>query len=56
MTLLEGFGYKWSPASRWEDLVSKRRVIFKCPHSDPAEAAFRFQTWVETDASEMSPR
>ncbi|KZT65144.1 vacuolar protein sorting-associated protein 13 [Daedalea quercina L-15889] len=52
----QGFGYKWSPATRWEDLVSKRRLSFKCPHSDPAEAAFRFQAWVETDANESSQR
>ncbi|KAH9835542.1 vacuolar protein sorting-associated protein 13 [Rhodofomes roseus] len=52
----QGFGYKWSPATRWEDLVTKRRLNLKCPHSDPSEAAFRFQTWVETDASETSPR
>ncbi|KAH9937704.1 vacuolar protein sorting-associated protein 13 [Fomitopsis serialis] len=52
----QGFGYKWSPATRWEDLVSKRKLNLKCPHSEPTEAAFRFQTWVETDATEMSPR
>lgn len=50
----EGFGYKWSSAIRWEDLLAKRSFTIRCPHADPSEAAFRFQAWVETDAAELS--
>jgi vacuolar protein sorting-associated protein 13A/C len=52
----QGFGYKWSPAIRWEDLISRKSFTLKCPHADPNEAAFRFQAWVDTDANEDSPR
>ncbi|KIY71623.1 vacuolar protein sorting-associated protein 13 [Cylindrobasidium torrendii FP15055 ss-10] len=45
----QGFGYKWCPAIRWEDLVSTRRFTIRCPHNDPNEASFRFQAWVDTD-------
>lgn len=46
----QGFGYKWCPAIRWEDLTVKKSFTVKCPHTDPREAAFRFQAWVQTDA------
>lgn len=46
----QGFGYKWCSALRWEDIVSRKAFTIKCPHSDPKEASFRFQVWVETDA------
>ncbi|TCD71537.1 hypothetical protein EIP91_008918 [Steccherinum ochraceum] len=52
----QGFGYRWSPAIRWEDLLSKRNFTVRCPHADPAEAAFRFQAWVDTDASDSNLR
>ncbi|KAK7058962.1 Vacuolar protein sorting-associated protein 13 [Paramarasmius palmivorus] len=45
----QGFGYKWCGAIRWEDLVAKRSFTIKCPHTDPREAAFRFQAWVQSD-------
>ncbi|KAF7339474.1 hypothetical protein MSAN_02161700 [Mycena sanguinolenta] len=45
----QGFGYKWCPAIRWEDLLTRRNFTLKCPHTDPREAAFRFQAWVQTD-------
>ena len=45
----EGFGYRWSPAIRWEDLVARRSFTVRCPHTDSNEAAFRFQAWVDTD-------
>ncbi|KAF9044538.1 vacuolar protein sorting-associated protein 13 [Hymenopellis radicata] len=32
-----------------EDLVSTRGFTIRCPHSDPQEASFRFQAWVQTD-------
>jgi vacuolar protein sorting-associated protein 13A/C len=49
---LEGFGYKWCPPIRCEDLLSKKGFTIKCPHTDPKEAAFCFQAWVETGASD----
>lgn len=49
--LAEGFGYKWCPAIRWEDLVAKKGFTIKCPHTDPKEASFRFQAWAQTDLS-----
>ncbi|KAI0361599.1 vacuolar protein sorting-associated protein 13 [Trametes cingulata] len=52
----QGFGYKWSPAIRWEDLISKRGFTLRCPHSDPNEAAFRFQAWAEADANDIASR
>ncbi|KIP11945.1 hypothetical protein PHLGIDRAFT_21259 [Phlebiopsis gigantea 11061_1 CR5-6] len=52
----QGFGYKWSQAVRWEDLISKRSFSIRCPHSDPSEAAFRFQAWVDTDVKESVTR
>ncbi|PPQ64275.1 hypothetical protein CVT24_008413 [Panaeolus cyanescens] len=45
----QGFGYKWSTPIRWEDLIVRRSFTIKCPHSDPREAAFRLQSWVQTD-------
>lgn len=50
----EGFGYRWSSAIRWEDVVAKRRFTIKCPHTDPNESAFRFQASVETDVSDVN--
>ncbi|KAJ3515399.1 hypothetical protein NLJ89_g1777 [Agrocybe chaxingu] len=52
----QGFGYKWSPPIRWEDLVSRKGFTIKCPHSDPREAPFRLQAWVQTDSDEAAPR
>ena len=52
----EGFGYKWSPAVRWEELISKRNFTIRCPHTDANEAAFRFQAWVDTDVKESVTR
>lgn len=54
--LIEGFGYKWSQAIRWEDLISRRSFSIRCPHSDPSEAAFRFQAWVDTDVQDSEIR
>ncbi|KAF7791866.1 hypothetical protein EIP86_002890 [Pleurotus ostreatoroseus] len=51
-----GFGYKWSPPIRWEDLISRRNFTIRCPHSDQNEAAFRFQAWVDTDAPDINTR
>ncbi|KAK7468899.1 Vacuolar protein sorting-associated protein 13 [Stygiomarasmius scandens] len=45
----QGFGYKWCSPIRWEELVSSRSFTVKCPHTDPREAAFRFQAWVQSD-------
>ncbi|KAF8168100.1 vacuolar protein sorting-associated protein 13 [Crassisporium funariophilum] len=52
----QGFGYKWCPAIRWEDLISRKGFTIKCPHGDPKEAAFRLQAWVQTDSNDSSPR
>ncbi|KAJ7786305.1 vacuolar protein sorting-associated protein 13 [Mycena metata] len=52
----QGFGYKWCPPIRWEDLIAKRSFAIKCPHTDPREAAFRFQAWVQTDAEDANSR
>ncbi|CAL1695807.1 unnamed protein product [Somion occarium] len=52
----QGFGYKWSPAIRWEDLIAKRAFAIRCPHADPSEAAFRFQGWVDTDPADLQAR
>ncbi|KAI0321342.1 hypothetical protein OF83DRAFT_1274656 [Amylostereum chailletii] len=46
----QGFGYKWSPAIRWDDLVSRQSFTLRCPHSNEGEAAFRFHAFVQTDA------
>jgi vacuolar protein sorting-associated protein 13A/C len=51
---VEGFGYKWCSPLRWEDLVSRKSFTIKCPHGDPAEAAFRFQAWAQTDATDLA--
>lgn len=50
----QGFGYKWCPPLRWEDLVSRKSFTIKCPHGDPAEAAFRFQAWAQTDVNDIA--
>ncbi|TBU65089.1 vacuolar protein sorting-associated protein 13 [Dichomitus squalens] len=52
----QGFGYKWSPAVRWEDLIAKRGFTLRCPHTDQNEAAFRFQAWAEADANDIASR
>ncbi|TFY80723.1 hypothetical protein EWM64_g3289 [Hericium alpestre] len=46
----QGFGYKWSPAMRWEDLIARQAFTLRCPHADETEAAFRFHAFVQTDA------
>ena len=53
---LEGFGYKWCSAIRWEDLIVKKGFAIRCPHASPVEAAFRFQAWVQTDAPDAVSR
>jgi len=50
----EGFGYRWCPAVRWEDLIARKSFAMKCPHSDPKEPTFRFQAWVQTDAQDLA--
>ncbi|KAF8974033.1 vacuolar protein sorting-associated protein 13 [Flammula alnicola] len=50
----QGFGYKWCPVIRWEDLISRKSFTIKCPHADPKEAAFRLQAWVQTDSTDNS--
>ncbi|KAJ7783787.1 vacuolar protein sorting-associated protein 13 [Mycena maculata] len=52
----QGFGYKWCPALRWEELIAKKSFTIKCPHTDPREAAFRFQAWVQTNVDDANTR
>jgi vacuolar protein sorting-associated protein 13A/C len=52
--LVEGFGYKWSSAIRWEDLIAKQIFTVKCNHSDEKEAAFRFHACVDVDLNDPS--
>ncbi|RPD62925.1 vacuolar protein sorting-associated protein 13 [Lentinus tigrinus ALCF2SS1-6] len=52
----QGFGYKWSPAVRWEDLIAKRGFTLRCPHTDQTEAAFRFQAWADADTNDIASR
>lgn len=49
LKILEGFGYKWCTPIRREDLFSKKSFSVKCPHTDPKEASFRFQAYVQLD-------
>jgi hypothetical protein len=51
---IEGFGYKWSSALKWEDLLAKKMFTIKCSHTDEKEAAFRFHACVEADLSDPS--
>ncbi|KAF9015159.1 vacuolar protein sorting-associated protein 13 [Cyathus striatus] len=48
----QGFGYKWCPPIRWEDLVVRKSFTIRCPHADPNEAAFRFQAWAQMDTND----
>ncbi|KAJ6610914.1 vacuolar protein sorting-associated protein 13 [Mycena sp. CBHHK59/15] len=50
----QGFGYKWCPAIRWEELIARRSFTIKCPHTDQREAAFRFQAWVQTNVDDTA--
>ena len=52
----EGFGYRWCSSLRFEDLVAKRSFSISCPHNDQQEAPFRFQAWVQADASDPAAR
>ncbi|KXN90021.1 Vacuolar protein sorting-associated protein 13 [Leucoagaricus sp. SymC.cos] len=52
----QGFGYKWSPAIRYDDLLARKGFTIKCPHSDPREATFRFQAWVQSDINDGNVR
>ena len=51
----EGFGYRWSSALRWEDLMSARGtgLTLRCPHKDQTEAPFRFRLWPVTDSRDL---
>ncbi|KAG5731737.1 Vacuolar protein sorting-associated protein 13 [Termitomyces sp. T112] len=50
----QGFGYKWCSAIRLEDFLTKRSFTIKCPHTNPEEAAFRFQAWLQTDSQDTA--
>ncbi|THH01814.1 hypothetical protein EW026_g979 [Hermanssonia centrifuga] len=52
----QGFGYKWSPSIRWEDLVTRRSFTIRCPHSDQNEAPFRFQAFADTNANDVNAK
>ncbi len=48
---IEGFGYRWSPPIKWEDLANVRQsgITIRCPHVSQNEAPFRFQIWPVKD-------
>ncbi|KAG6857562.1 hypothetical protein H0H87_000161 [Tephrocybe sp. NHM501043] len=50
----QGFGYKWCSSIRFEDLLARKSFTIKCPHTNPEEAAFRFQAWVQTDPQDSA--
>lgn len=52
----QGFGYKWSSAIPWEDLISRKNFTIRCPHAEESEAPFRFQASVQTDLAEHVSR
>ncbi|KAF9229286.1 vacuolar protein sorting-associated protein 13 [Gyrodon lividus] len=52
----QGFGYRWCPSLRLEDLVAKRSLTIHCPHNDQRESPFRFQAWVQTDSDDPAIR
>lgn len=52
----EGFGYRWSNAIRYEDLLQRKIFTLKCPHSDENESAFRFHASVQVDANDVASR
>ncbi|KAF9652010.1 vacuolar protein sorting-associated protein 13 [Thelephora ganbajun] len=52
----QGFGYKWSSAIRYEDLLQRKTFTVKCPHSDEHESAFRFHVYVQVDANDITLR
>ena len=54
--LSEGFGYRWSNAVRYEDLVQRKTFTIKCPHSDERESAFRFHAHVQVDPNDITLR
>ncbi|KLO14457.1 hypothetical protein SCHPADRAFT_996578 [Schizopora paradoxa] len=47
----QGFGYRWSPPIKWEDLGNVRQsgLTIRCPHVSQNEAPFRFQIWPVKD-------
>jgi vacuolar protein sorting-associated protein 13A/C len=52
----EGFGYKWSSAIKWEDLIARKVFTVKCSHTDEKEAAFRFHACVEADLNDPNAK
>lgn len=54
--LSEGFGYRWSSAIRYEDLLQRKTFTIKCPHSDENESAFRFHAHVQVDPNDITLR
>jgi vacuolar protein sorting-associated protein 13A/C len=54
--LPEGFGYRWSNAIRYEDLLLRKTFTVKCPHSDEHESAFRFHAHVQVDPNDITLR
>jgi vacuolar protein sorting-associated protein 13A/C len=46
-THTEGFGYKWSNALQWEDLMARPTQMVVCPHSQVKEPAWRLQAWAQ---------
>ncbi|KAF8640890.1 hypothetical protein AX17_000538 [Amanita inopinata Kibby_2008] len=52
----QGFGYRWSSAVCWEDLLAKKSFTITCNHADPKEAPFRIQACVKMDGYDITQR
>ncbi|KAF8591826.1 vacuolar protein sorting-associated protein 13 [Ramaria rubella] len=52
----QGFGYKWSRAIQWEDLMARPAQVVVCAHSQANEPAWRLQAWAQYDASDPVTR
>ncbi|KAF8516153.1 hypothetical protein BU17DRAFT_51124 [Hysterangium stoloniferum] len=52
----QGFGYKWSDALQWKDLMARPAQMVICPHSQSKEPAWRLQAWAQYDAEDPVAR
>ncbi|KIJ26913.1 hypothetical protein M422DRAFT_55306 [Sphaerobolus stellatus SS14] len=48
----QGFGYRWSQALQWEELMAKPAQTVVCPHSQPNEPAWRLQACAQYDSDD----
>ncbi|KAK2461917.1 hypothetical protein APHAL10511_006380 [Amanita phalloides] len=52
----QGFGYRWSQAIRWEDVIAKKNFTVACYHADSKEAPFHVQASVQTNGPGVTQR